>query len=578
MKKYAPVFGLYLLLYLTLIFEGLGIRDGRIITRYIIYLAPFALYGIDYWNSKEIVIPFKLSILFIFFLIGTSLSTLNAANVQFAFEHQLYYISVALICLYAMNHKNEIIRYIPHFFWLSTATVLVYALFINMFLPDLWAELIPISGFQFVYVNEHLLSHHPIGAYILIPLTYLYIQIRQKSQKITAVTAISLFFILAASFLRSAYVAFLTVIVYDLISIRKERKGLSLIHTSVILGIGFLLSTVFLSITTFSTDIHFFTQINNRLQSSFPLLSNKSLDNSRTEFISQSYQALSEDPLIGVGSFNYYYASQKHASSYVETTGTSHNLFLDIWVENGFVAFSAFIGILFFFFLSFRIHAKNYSNEQYRLYMIFISLLILFQLGHYHKMYFMLILFFTLFALLYNEEKKLTDNYAVLFKGTAIVAVIGLLMIASHILNMRGNYLSAVLVYPISLESNLRLLYQYRDHEEILRADIQAEKIGSLYPKEPDVLEILGDYYRGQNHRENALYYYSSALSFSPHDFSLIKNTYEELSALSGKEQADTFIRNYFTEFEIRKRNPPYEMHLWFYDWCKDTMVPCSEG
>ncbi len=562
--------------FLIFIFEGLGIREGRTISRFILYLAPVILYGIDYWNKKQIVLPFKLTVLFILFLIGISLSTLHAANIQSAFDHQLYYISLILLSFYVINHRSEIEYNIPYFIVVCSVSVLTYALFINFFLPEMWSELLPVTGFQFVYGSKELFSHYPIGAFLLIPLTYLYITVRQKPTWIVTLLALGLFIVMIFSFLRASYVAFLSVIVIDTVFILQKKKRISFIHKAIILGTILTVLFFFLSITAFKMRIPFFSEINNRLRSDISLLSHKSADSSRVEFISQSVRAIKNDPVFGMGSYNFYYASQAQASSYDEITGTSHNIFIDIWVENGFVAFVAFTCVIIIFFLNTTIYLRKYNQSDYRLFSILVAMLILFQLGHYHKMYFMILLFFTIFMLLYKEKDHLVDSHFLLFKGSIVVAVIGLLLALSYMLSSNGNYLRALTFYPIAIEPNLRLLYQYRDASDISQADIQAEKISYLYPKEPDILEILGDYYRSTTRHDTALSYYYSALSLSPHDLSFIKNTYLEMEATAGKEQADLYLQKHFSKYQIRYRNPPYEGHEWFYDWCQENDIPCD--
>ena len=575
MKKYASTFGFFAVLISVFIFEGLGIREGRIISRIILYIAPMILYGLAYWKKKQILLPFNLTILFILFLIGTSLSTLNAVNIQYAFEHQLYYISLALICIYILNHQYTIKQYVPYVLGLITVILLAYTSVISLFLSDLWPELLPVSGFQYVYGSQELFSHHPIGAFLLIPLTYLYTTVRQKPTMTVILIVLVLFLVMISSFLRASYLAFLLIVMIDMVVASRLKEKISLIHKFIIIGALLITFVLFLSITTFKKDIYFFSGINEYLRSNISLLSHKSIDNARFEFLSQSYRAIRNDPVLGIGSYNFYYASQKYTSSYDETTGTSHNIFVDFWVENGFVAFAAFSGVIIAFFLTTRIHTKIYGGRNYKLYLILVALLILFQLSHYHKMYSMMLVFFTIFMLLYKEKSNFSDRHFLLFKGSIVVAVIGVLVAASYMLNSRGYYVRAATVYPIALEPNLRILYQYRDSADIPQADLQAEKIAYLYPKEPDVLEILGDYYRITKRHDLAFSYYYSALLLSPHDLSIVKNTYLEMSATAGKPQADLFIQNHFSDYEIGYRNPPNAGHTWFYDWCNENNIPC---
>lgn len=574
MKKYSPTIGFFAVLFLVFIFEGLGIREGRIISRFILYLAPMVLFGIDFLNKKQIVIPVRLTIFFTLFLIGVSLSTFHAANIQSAFDHQLYYISLILLSIYVINHSNEIKQYIPHFFVLCSGILFIYALFINFFLPKAWSELIPITGFQFVYGSKELLSHHPIGAFLLIPLTYFYITVRQKPTLIAVLFTGGLIIAVFFSFLRASYMALLAIVVIDAFFVFRKKKEISLIHKSIVVITILTVFISFLSITAFPAKIPVFSKINEQLRSNIPMLSHKSEDNSRMEFFSQAFRTIENNPLMGIGSYNFYYASQKQASSYDQITGTSHNILIDIWVENGFVALIIFLSIIVLVFHNTQ--TKGFSERDYRLLLNFIALLVLFQFSHYHKMYFMLSLFFSVFSLVYKEKQNYADSRLWLLKGSIMIAIISIMLISSYVLNKKGQYSDSVKIYPIALEPNLRVLYKYRDANNLTAADLQAEKISYLYPEEPDVLDIVGDYYRDTNRDVLALSYYSSALSLSPHDLSFLKNTYNEMLVLYGKHQADIFMQHHFSEHQTKANNPPYTDTIWFYDWCKGNNVPCD--
>ncbi len=567
----------YLFLVLILIIEGFGLPSGRSIARYLICGFPALLFGIDIWNKKPIRVPIHVSLLFILFSFATAISTITAVNVQTAFEHQLYYAGVFLLFIYVYNHQAEIKCYFPYFVIISTIIVFGYAVFINMVLPDEWSFLIPLSGYQFVYLGNNATSHYSFGSFMLIPLIFSFTSFWNKPSRLNFLLVLSLFILLLLSFLRSAYLAFIAVVIMTLVGAYKMRRG-NLLPYIIITFIVVVSSLLFLlAITNFSFQIPVISNANDFLMSHFDALKYKSLVNGRLEFVRQALVAIANRPLTGFGSYNFYYAAMRFADSYAITTGTSHNLFLDIFVENGLIGGTVFIILVallikkgFKAFVEGSVYDKS-------IYGIFIALFVLFQFGHYHKFYFLFVLFFFVAALLYSEKNTVKDTVKITAIASAILFLLNIVIVTSFILFNNKKYSISYMMYPISVQANQALILEHYDKRLYQKTEIQLKQFYALYPKEPLVLDFIGSFYQNISAHGEAIKYYKYALQYSPQDVSYLVQIYEQLEKLQGEETAKKYVQKYVVKHDTYKNNPPDDNMTWFYEWCTRKKIQCKK-
>lgn len=574
MKKIYPSTGIYIFLFLILIFEGLGWSWGRVVSRYLFLIVPAILFGIDLWQKKVVRIPVILSFVFILFSFSTALSTISAVYIEAAFEHQLYYLAIFLLFIYAYNHKNELQPLFKYFVVSSTIVILVYSTFVTFLLPDTWEFLLPRGEYQFIFERWEDFSHHPIGAFILIPLIFFFSIFWNKPKPFTGSMVLLLFSILLLSFLRSAYVAFIVVVLFYLFATYRLKKY-SNVHKIISLLIIVISIFTFLVVTNISSNIPILGTVNKAIISRIGTIQNKSLLNARDHFVEQAIDAILERPLTGIGSYNFYYASMRYANSDAIVTGTSHNLFLDIFVENGIIGGVIFILLVgFISYKGFRVFKEGNIVEKY-LYAIYIALLILFQFGHYHKMYFLFIFFFFIAALLYEEKNNTTDKLNISFSVSVFLLVCSVIFTTSRILYNYNFPHAAVKIYPLSIQAQRAAVTDYLNKAEYEKAELQITKLYALYSQEPFTLEFIGDYYKNISNHQEAIKYYLMALEYAPNDLAYLKFLYEEYEVMSGQEKARTFIQEYIDKSEILQRNPPGENTYLFYEWCRNKAIQC---
>jgi O-antigen ligase len=568
---------IYFFLFGIFIFEGLGLPSGRLFSRYFICIFPGLLFAIDFWDKKTIKIPLKASLLFIIFLFTTVISTIPAVNVQTAFEHQLYYFGVFLFFLYVFNHKSEVSRVLPNFILGSTIIIFIYGIFINYMLPEKWATLAPLNQFQFVYMNSSLYSHHSFGAFILLPLIFIFNWYWNKPRKVSGIVLAVFVILLLLSFLRSAYLAFGAVVIMNFISSLKIRKYWAVPYsfmTGLIL-IPFIFSLLIIS--NFSFNIPVISNINNFLVEHVEMLRYKTLSNGRAEFARQAFEAIKQRPVIGFGSYNFHYAAMRFADSYALSTGTSHNIFLDIIVENGLLGGLTFIALILLFVIKgwkFFINGNRFKKS---IYGVFVGLFVLFLLGHYHKMYFLFVFFFLMAGLIYEEKNTEKDTAKITFGSSYFLFLIMMVLVISQFFFKTNNFKAAVFLYPLSTQSNQALISEYYDKKLYGYADIQIKKYYYLYPEDPLALDFIGNYYERILLHTEAVKYYKLALQYSPHDVTYLYLIYNQMELMKQDAKARKFVEQYVIDNKIYiTDNRSDRNSRWFYDWCEEKKIKCE--
>ena len=126
------------------------------------------------------------------------------------------------------------------------------------------------------------------------------------------------------------------------------------------------------------------------------LLNRNDLWKARSEYLNQTMLSILERPLLGVGPGNFVYASKKYTKPTESWTETAHNIFLEIFVENGIPAGIVFVLIMFQIFR---------QSERSLFFYLALSMLINFQFDYTYRIYSFLLLFFTLLGVSYKEVK-----------------------------------------------------------------------------------------------------------------------------------------------------------------------------
>lgn len=374
----------------SIFIEGTGFNGARVLSYYLIVFAVPILFLVNLKYGKKINVPKYPTILFALFWLFSLISTIYGLNPAESFTVLLFYLAGYLYLIFAYNYKGELGKYIQPTIIFISLTLITLSLVINNIN---WIDRLiqPLEDRQFVYSAYG--SHNHLGDFLALALICLIYQLFRK-HKIWHYIMFGLiilpFFLLSYS--RSAYNS---LILPALLLVYNQRRNVKF-KIALIPLVVILISTIFLSAVT---NLRYFGNLNLLLKNNFAL-QDKELGLKRAEFARQGFESINKRPLLGLGPANFIYASKKY-TKIREWTNTTHNLFLDILVENGFLAFIPFallIGVVIF-----KAFKKILVES-----LLFLAMLINFQTDYTFLIYSHLLLFFILMGMVLQSKPRKT--------------------------------------------------------------------------------------------------------------------------------------------------------------------------
>lgn len=406
---------------ITLILEGSGFKGGREISYYIILSMPLLVLIPVLICKKHIEIPLAISVVYLFFIFSVAIASIFSLDILRSFKQLLYTIALFLIFHIVFDQRRSIGKYIYSFLFGSSVYFIVYSFFLVSFFRDN-VFLVPKHGYQFVYSRFG--SHLHLGDYLLNPTLIIYYRFLKYKFNYFIVSLLLIFLsLIVLSFSRTAYVSavFGLIGIYYLLLNKSgnEKRIFKKVFTFLIV---MLIILFFFSVAQQAEQIQIVSNVHNFLED-YADLGTKDFLTRRYFFIKDAIYSIINFPFFGIGPGNYVYISGLAAPVQRFATYSSHNIFLDVFVENGIVG-----GILFLLLLA-KIFTK--ANKSSILFMIIIAFLINFMADYTFKIFSLYLLFTILLALIIAEGKTYTLN-----KVTII-----LVFIASIILFLAGNIL-----------------------------------------------------------------------------------------------------------------------------------------
>lgn len=393
MRSYAYWWQTLFFFGITFIFVlgGVGLFSKNIVLL-TVYTLPLLLFLIDGLHGRKIVFPKKFFFLFSVFFLTSFVSVLFSVNQERSFEYFLLYLSCALIALSVYNHTEECKILLPRFI-VVISVVLICIAAVLMCFPHIFKFLIPMDGYQIVFSRFG--SHNHLGDFLVVPLLLSFYTLITTKKIAWGVLIVLLTPFFLFSYSRSAYVSFSIPVFFMLIQFIKTKKVhiVSLYSLVVILIIGGAFILFFATVQE-SKYIPVLRDTHTVLSRQFSL-KNKYFRARRVEYFDESLYSIGEKPFFGVGPSNFSYASAKYTTIRGQSADSSHNLFLDIFVENGVIAGIIFVLILFFCI-------KNAKKDIF--FLLFLALLINFQSDYTFRIYPMILLFFVLLGLIWTEK------------------------------------------------------------------------------------------------------------------------------------------------------------------------------
>jgi len=562
--------------FLTILFLSSmwGILYEYNLATYSLWFFPLILISIDTFSKRGTKIPHNLGIVFVSFLILTSISTLFAVNLRQSFEKQLIYISVFLLFIFAYNKKTEIKKYFLPFVFISSLISLIYSALIWMNVP--YSRLfIPENNSQLIYkVLDY--SHYPQGVFILMLATVLFIRFYYRPSVSRSISLGVALILLLLSYLRSAYVGICAVIFLNYFNSKK------VINRKIFLILFFFI--LFLSVLFYITptlafryQISFFSHLHNTISLGDYSFNSKSLTNGRLLFTSIALQAIKEKPLVGYGPGNYIYAAMQYGLQEEIVVKTSHNILLDMISENGIPAGTLFILLLgFILFRTWKIIKKrNADRSDIGIASLFIALLVLFQFNYYHLRPYLFTLLFLAAALFYEERKNLYTKKLFLILSV-VVAGVGVLILTASIFDAVKKPEIAVRIYPLKEYFYHNLIRKYYRENRVQELEKVIITYDLLYGQIPESASFIGAYYELQKDDVRALEYYQRALLHYPRNTGHIVRVYRFISKISSEEQAKHYIEDHLQQYPVLYPGIYFEDQEWFEDWCYNNDINCD--
>lgn len=365
----------------------------------------------------------KGSILYVFFLIFSLISVFVAYHKQIALETTIIYFSGFLVLIIAYN-QQEVLSSRYKQFVLFASVVYSFTFISTLFFP---VELVGKGTSLMRYFG-----HSQIGNLFLTPF-FLFPS--------GVIGIISLFFIII-SYSRATYLAVLA-IAWVIYKNKFTKKGFLIKAVLAVLTVSLILSTTFKVISE-----------------------NGSLLGLRDKYFADAVSGVIDRPFFGAGPGNYRYISASKQVGYSEGAGSSHNLILDIFSQNGILA-----GLFFILFLTYVLKKGKRNVFFYS----FLALSVVFLFDHTFEYNSFLFLWFFLAGLSLDTKDSIEFNPLVFFGVFLLLQ----LVFIGKIFHVTGNYTQALFFYPLQEKS-----HYYAITNEIKRGNMsQARDYLNIYEK-----------------------------------------------------------------------------------------------
>jgi O-antigen ligase len=539
------------------LFEGLGINNGRETAFYLILLMPFFLFIPQFISDfgKKILFPVRFTAIFSLFMIFSLVSSVFSVNLQNSFQNLFLYIALFLIFIFVFNHKELVKNSVLHLIFVLSFIFSIFSLFINFFVGPNSIFSIPIDlagqGYQFVYSVG---AHNHLGDFLLLPLTFLMFRLSGGKSKLENLL-LFLFFIpyFIFSYSRSAYLdLFIVTLFFIYYSLRSK---VSLKKNFIFYVSGFIFVVV-LSVFIFAVPSNtgkpaFLNSLNTTLQQKYDLSPGKMFFANRNFYATQGLLSLANKPLFGVGSGNFEYASQRYMNNPLEYAPTTHNLFFDVFVENGVFAGIVFLTLFLLILSNVKVQLGRKENQilnTNNVLFIFLFLVVLlnFQTDYTFLIRSFFLLFFILIGLIYYEKQTIELNFFVPVFSLILFLIFNL-AIFSNIAISKGNYLLAFYSYPLNKEAYAPLVNSQLIINHKPSAISYLDYYVKLFNGDTDVLNYAGNVYYVYVGQKEALTFYEKAFdAYNFMDPELINRIYNVKLNIQGQGKAKEFADKYF--------------------------------
>ncbi|MGB9883249.1 MAG: O-antigen ligase family protein [Microgenomates group bacterium] len=270
----------------------------------------------------------------------------------------------------------------------------------------------------------------------------------------------------------------------------------------------------------------------------------------RDDYFLSTLKILAEKP-FGIGFENQYFYTIKNQFNLEEAITTSHNLFIDIFVETGIGGGLAFIVFLYLIF------KKSLKNEFFYL---FLGLNLVFFFDFFYIFPFFLINYFLLAGLIYQEDKEIYEiKTSNLFLPQFLIIVFYFVLTLSQFFFQNKQYQKAIAFFPYNWRYYYPLIIELIDRKDKKVLDYLG-LFEKNFPNGHIFNQQKARFYEKLNQNEKAIYYYQKFFYEAPISFEKNRNNYMDLlfslyGDVQGRKLAEEFIRKWRREAKISENS-----------------------
>lgn len=483
------------------------------------------------------------------FLLFSFISISNSGDLGRSIASLLYYIAIGLWGLYAFNHQEEIQKRFTTFIYVFSGIYILVWIGLTLFASFIPDPLFVKTGYQFVF--SKFTSHNHLGDFLMLPLIgCLYYLINHQSKKIVAIVLLLLAIFLFA-YSRSAYISLILVSISMFFVLgKKSYKHTSFYKILLVFLVG-ACSLFFIATVREAQAIPVVNKLHQFLSEDFSL-KEKFFLSRRVDVIDQIGSKKPGDYLFGVGLGNFQSISKEYAQSRQSFSESTHNIFLDFFVENGVFAMLIFVVFLYNIFL----HADKKS-----LYFFFVlAMLLNFQTDYTFRIYSFFLLFFILLGLISQKEKLQKANPWILCILSGVIFFAVVRTYASLGFLYTKQYQIAWILNPFQKAVYIPLIEEQKkknNPDEQKRLLLLYER---FFSTDAVVLADIGEFYKRSRDKKKAISYFQKSFRLDRfRDHNLLNEIYSYMLSEYGQEIADGYYKAIVVKYfppSVKKKLP----------------------
>ncbi|MCS7093519.1 MAG: O-antigen ligase family protein [Patescibacteria group bacterium] len=362
-KRFIPRNIFFVLFTLIFLISGLLFLP---INPLLLFLGFYFLYQVvSFFKDSSLYFPHQVIFFLALFLLFITASFIFSVDKINSFQYFLAYLLIPFFFVFGSKERVKIQRGLNFFFIFTGFVFIIFSIFY------------PILRFKFFspylqLIHPYYQNHNHLGDFLGLAMIYfIFLLFRRQWLLFNSITFLIFFVFFLISFSKSAYLSF--ILVFLILSLFKKPSSkiyLLFFICGIFVSVGFLLISS-------KTIVNLFNQ-----QYSLSIFGKefeaRPITSQRLNYYTQALQGFLDRPFFGWGMNNFVYVSRKHADLEKNQVTTSLGFIFNLLSEIGFFGLLFFLGFIFsclslskdkknnpFFFLSFYLFFNFFSDYTY---------------------------------------------------------------------------------------------------------------------------------------------------------------------------------------------------------------------